>query len=64
MHYLMQFFAFDHLPPRLQDVSRPFSALAASLDATLPGNPEKTAALRFLLQAKDCAIRATLFEPS
>lgn len=59
---LMQFFAFAHLPQHLQDVSRPFCELAAQINGTLPDNPEKTVALRKLLEAKDCAVRAILFK--
>ena len=29
---------------------------------TLPSNPERTVALRKLLEAKDCAVRALLFK--
>lgn len=58
--HIMQFFAYAHLPPHLADVSRPFGALAESLVATLPRNPERTVALRKLLEAKDAALRALL----
>jgi hypothetical protein len=57
-----QFFRFAHLPPHLQAVSKPFGELAAQIIATLPSNPERTVALRKLLEAKDCAVRALLFE--
>lgn len=57
-----QFFRFAHLPPHLQAVSKPFGELATQMIATLPSNPERTAALRKLLEAKDCAVRALLFE--
>lgn len=60
--YLLQFFAYDHLPPHLQQVSRPFGELAVTLVDQLPSNPERTAALRKLLEAKDCAVRALLFK--
>lgn len=60
--YLLQFFAFAHLPPHLVKVSAPFSDLAHHLVHTLPDNPERTTALRKLLEAKDCAVRATLFK--
>jgi ferritin-like protein len=64
-HPLIQFFSYAHLPAHLQIVSEPFHALATTIDATLPGNAEKTTALRNLLEAKDCAVRAILFkEPS
>lgn len=60
-HYLIQFFSYSHLPPHLQAASKPFSDAAAFVD-TLPENPEKTMALRKLLEAKDCAVRALLFK--
>lgn len=55
-----KFFAFAHLPPHLRAVSQPFGELAAHLIKTLPRNPERTVALRKLLEAKDCAVRAVL----
>lgn len=58
--HIMQFFAFSHLPPHLQDVSRPFGELASRIVETLPRNPERTVALRKLLEAKDAAVRALL----
>jgi hypothetical protein len=61
-HYLIQFFQYAHLKPNLQAVSRPFCELAEQLDGTLAENPEKTTALRKLLEAKDCAVRAVLFK--
>ena len=57
--FLLQFFAFAHLPAYLQDVSRPFAELANTI-LELPRNPERTVALRKLLEAKDCAVRARL----
>jgi hypothetical protein len=61
MDPMLQFFAYDHLPGHLQAVSQPFSSLAREIDATLPRNPERTVALRKLLEAKDCAVRAMLW---
>lgn len=58
---LLQFFAWEHLPVELQTVSAPFGVLANQLAKTLPRNPERTTALRKLLEAKDCAVRAKLF---
>jgi ferritin-like protein len=60
-HYLMQFFEWKHLPDKLKAVSVPFEALAREMDQSLPDNPEKTMALQKLLEAKDCAVRATLY---
>jgi hypothetical protein len=62
-HSLMQFFKYEHLPPHLQTVSKPFGDLAMEMDQILPGNPEKTTALRKLLEAKDCAVRALVYKP-
>jgi hypothetical protein len=62
MNKLLQFFAYEHLPPHLQQVSKPFGDMARELAASLPQNPESTVALRKLLEAKDCAVRAVLFK--
>ena len=64
MKNMLQFFAYEHLPPHLQAVSKPFGDLAHDLVETLPANPESTTALRKLLEAKDCAVRAVLFKPA
>jgi hypothetical protein len=58
---MLQFFTYDHLPTALQAVSEPFCTLAKSIVRTLPSNPERTVALRKLLEAKDCAVRALLY---
>lgn len=57
---IMKFFAFSHLPERLQEVSRPFHDTAFWMEEHLPNGPEKSAGLRKLLEAKDCAVRAAL----
>jgi hypothetical protein len=59
---LMQFFAYEHLPAHLQEISAPFGQLAQKILEVLPRNPERTVALRKLLEAKDCAVRAKLFK--
>lgn len=58
--HILQFFKFDHLPEALQAVSRPFGELAERIVQTLPRNPERTVALRKLLEAKDAAVRALI----
>lgn len=58
VQHLLQFFEYDHLPPGLQLVSKPFAELAQHMADTLPGNPETSAGLRKLLEAKDCAVRS------
>jgi hypothetical protein len=57
---IMKYFKFEHLPPTLQGTSRPFCDLAIALEVSLPDGPEKSTALRKLLEAKDCAVRAIL----
>ena len=56
----MQFFAYDHLPERLRAVSKPFGEMAHAIVQTIPRNPERTVALRKLLESKDAAVRAFL----
>jgi len=56
--HIMQFFSYEHLPPILANVSKPFCILAESLARDLPRNPERTVALRKILEAKDAAVRA------
>jgi len=58
--FLLQFFTYTHLPEHLQVVSRPFYELAERIVGTLPQNAERTTALRKLLEAKDCAVRAVI----
>ena len=56
----IKYFAYEHLPPALQAVSKPIGELARHLEETLPDGPEKSAGMRKLLEAKDCAVRAAL----
>jgi hypothetical protein len=71
--HIMQFFAYAHLPPHLAAVSEPFARIAGMIvgdegsmpagtpiQFPLPRNPERTVALRKLLEAKDAAVRAAL----
>jgi len=57
---ILEFFEYEHLPPRLQTVSKPFCETARHMAAYLPEHPETEACLRKLLEAKDCAVRAEL----
>lgn len=72
--HILQFFAYANLPPHLRMVSKPFCDLAhaivmgdnapeagtVTMGNPLPQNPERTAALRKLLEANDAAVRALL----
>jgi hypothetical protein len=57
---ILKYFAYSHLPEKLQAVSKPIGDLAAELESMLPEGPEKSVALRKLLEAKDAAVRAAL----
>jgi hypothetical protein len=56
----MKFFEYNHLPPKLQAVSKPIGELAKKMDEELPEGAEKSAGMRKLLEAKDCFVRAKL----
>ena len=60
---MLQFFSYTHLPERLAAISKPFCDMAHQIAKDLPRNPERSAALRKLLEAKDCAVRAELYKP-
>jgi hypothetical protein len=75
--HILQFFNYAHLPAHLQMVSKPFCDLAhaivfgdnvpqagtVTMGPPLPRNPERTVALRKLLEAKDAAVRALVAKP-
>lgn len=56
---IMTYFSYDHLPEPLQVISRPFSEIAEFVHM-LPAGAERATALRKILEAKDCAVRAAL----
>jgi len=59
---MLQFFQHAHLPEHLQVVSKPFGELAQAIVDNYPANPERTAGLRKLLEAKDCIVRTTIYK--
>ena len=59
---MLQWFRWAHLPSDLQIISCRFADLAVWIVDRIRG-PERTVALRKLLEAKDCAVRAQLEEP-
>lgn len=58
--HVLRFFSYGHLPPKLQEISKPFADLALQVAERAPENQETTVALRKLLEAKDAAVRAGL----
>lgn len=57
---ILQYFGYAHLPPHLSEVSSWFHDLAHAVVDHLPRNPERSVALRKLLEAKDAAVRARI----
>lgn len=60
VEHILQFFEYEHLPEHLQEISKPIGELARNMAERLPSNPETTAGLRKLLEAKDCLVRAKI----
>lgn len=59
---MLKFFAYAHLPEHLRVISEPFGRLAEEICSNLQPGPERTVALRKLLESKDCAVRAMIEE--
>lgn len=60
---LVQFFNYNDPPWELKgDVGEAFESLARHLVKRLPHNPECAVALRKLLEARDCAMRAAVMK--
>ena len=57
---LVGHFAWAHLPPPLQAISRPIADVALAVAGQLPDGPDLTTGLRKLLEAKDSLVRAAL----
>lgn len=58
---LLQFFQSAHLRPDVAAIAGPFATLADWIDGHLPQNPERTIALRKLMESRDAAIRCCTF---
>lgn len=56
----LRFFDYAHLPIRLIHVSQPFHDLAHNMVTESKINFQLAKALEKLLEAKDCAVRASL----
>lgn len=57
---MLKWFEYEHLPETLKSTSRMFFSLASELCNGIAIGPERTVALRKLLEAKDAAVRAKL----
>jgi hypothetical protein len=58
---LLQFFSYMHLPPHLQNISKPFHDQAQRIVDDLPDNIMRQIALLKLIESKDAAVRAVVF---
>ena len=56
----MKYFDHEHLPERLQVVSKPIGDLARQMVQNLPDNTEREVGLRKLLEAKYALLRSAL----
>lgn len=61
---IMQYFAYAHLPAPLKNVSMVLAHTAKLLNEQLPDGPEKSTALRKMLEAKDCFVRSAIGAPN
>lgn len=57
---MLKWFEYNHLPEKQRLVSREFYALAYFIVNAIERSPERTIALRKLLESKDAAVRASL----
>lgn len=54
---MMRYFEYSELSPYAQIAAKPFLALAQEIESTLLPSPERTVALRKLLESRDCVMR-------
>jgi hypothetical protein len=57
---ITRFFEYDHLPEPLKSVASECSLLKTKILNEIEDDPELTAGLRKLLEAKDCFVRAAV----
>ena len=59
----IKYFSYEHLPPKLQEVSKPLAELAKLMEETLPDGPEKSAGMQ-TFRGKVVFVRASLEKAS
>lgn len=62
--HIIQFFEYGHLKSPMKEISQSFAILAQIVINDCPKNPERTVALRKLLEAKDAAVRSMVADLS
>lgn len=60
MRSKLEFFRWEHLPPKLQPVSKACAELAQTMVDTLPDTDQGRLGMQKLIEAKDCFVRARL----
>jgi hypothetical protein len=59
---ILQFFGCHPRAPDAEVVTKPFALLAQYIADNLPQNRERTVSLRKLLEARDAAVRAAVYQ--
>lgn len=59
---ILRFFEYAHLPEPLKSVAAQCAVLANNMSDFIESDPELTAGLRKLLEAKDCFVRAMVVQ--
>ena len=57
---ILKWFEYEHLPEHLQVISSPYKTMACDIVDRIQPGPERTVALRKLLESKDAAVRAVV----
>lgn len=61
---IIELFAYEHLSPKLQEISKPFTDIAKRIDEIEPTSQakaeQKAHALQYVMLAKDAAVKAAL----
>jgi hypothetical protein len=57
---MMKWLSYEHLPEELQGCVKSYRKLGTTICQLIPAGPERTVALRKLVESKDCAVRAII----
>jgi hypothetical protein len=55
---MMRWLSYEHLAAELQSLVKVYNDLGLLICNSIPAGPERTVALRKLVESKDCAVRA------
>lgn len=57
---MIKWLSYEHLPKELQPIVQKYHNMGLIICGTIPSGPERTVALRKLVESKDCAVRAVI----